>query len=140
MTVPTVVAELVMLAGALVALLAGVGLLRFSTPYARFHAAGKASPVALLLVSVGAAPMLGVAGAAHLNIAAVATVLTLPVGVHLLFRAVHRSTDGEHLTVDELTPARRAQRAGNRGAEPRAAAHERRDPLPPTNRKDPRDH
>jgi len=29
--------------GALVALLAGIGLLTFNTPYARFHAAGKAS-------------------------------------------------------------------------------------------------
>ena len=110
----SVIAGLLMLLGSGVALLAGVGVLRFSTPYARFHAAGKASPVAFLVAAAGAGLELGVSGAAYLLIAAVAMTLTLPVGVHLLFRAVHRTTPGDHLAVDELAPAEIAARRRGR--------------------------
>ncbi|MFT7597100.1 MAG: multicomponent Na+:H+ antiporter subunit G [Acidimicrobiales bacterium] len=91
-----------MLIGSSVALLAGIGVLRFETSYARLHAAGKASPVAFLIAAVGAGIELGFDGSAYLLLAAVAMVLTLPLGVHLLFRAVHRTTAGDHLLVDEL--------------------------------------
>jgi hypothetical protein len=37
-----------LLAGVAVIVLAGVGLFKLKTPYARIHAAGKASPVAFL--------------------------------------------------------------------------------------------
>ena len=104
------VADILMAIGGGVAVLAGIGLLRFDTNYARFHAAGKASPVAFLVTALGAAWHLGWAGAAHLAIAAAAMVLTLPVGVHLLFRAVHRTTPGDHLAVDELAPAEASAR------------------------------
>ncbi len=93
--------------GALVALLAAIGMLRFRTPYARFHSAGKASPVAFVLVAVGASIELGWAGAAALAVASASLVLTLPVGVHLLFRAVHRTSPGDHFAVDELAAAER---------------------------------
>ncbi len=106
----SVIAGLLMLLGSGVALLAGVGVLRFSTPYARFHAAGKASPVAFLVAATGAGLELGIGGAAYLLIAAVAMTLSLPVGVHLLFRGVHRTTPGDHLAVDELAAAERAAR------------------------------
>ena len=99
------VASVLILAGSGLALLAGVGLLRFDTPYARFHAAGKASPVAFVLVAAGAAIETGWVGAAQLAVAAAALVLTLPVGVHLLFRAVHRTAPVDDLVVDELGPA-----------------------------------
>ena len=49
-----VVSSVFILLGAFVALLAGIGLLTFNTPYARFHAAGKASPIAFLMVAIGA--------------------------------------------------------------------------------------
>ena len=101
------VASLTMAAGGVIALLAGVGVLRFSTPYARFHAAGKASPVAFLVGALGAGLELGLAASAPLIIAAVAMTLTLPVGVHLLFRAVHRTSTHTHLVVDDLAPAER---------------------------------
>jgi multicomponent Na+:H+ antiporter subunit G len=101
------VAGSIMVLGAAVAVLAGVGVLRFRTPYARFHAAGKASPVAFLIVAVGASLDLGWGGASRLAVAVAAIVLTLPVGVHLLFRAVHRTTPGDHLVVDELAPVER---------------------------------
>lgn len=97
----TVLSSLLMLAGALVAVLAGIGILRFSTPYARFHAAGKASPVAFVITALGAA-LIAEEGAGILIFSAIAMVLTLPVGVHLLFRAAYRTTNNDHLIVDEL--------------------------------------
>ena len=96
------VTSVFILLGALVALLAGIGLLTFGTPYARFHAAGKASPIAFLLVAIGAAIEVGLRGAAELAIVAAALLLTLPASTHLLFRATHRTTTSEHLSVDEL--------------------------------------
>ena len=100
-----IVVNTLMLTGAAIALLAGVGVLRFSTPYARFHAAGKASPVAFIVTALGAGISLGGGGAAYLAVAAAAMTLTLPVGVHLLFRSVHRTTPSDHLVVDDLRPA-----------------------------------
>ena len=88
--------------GALVVLVAAVGLIRFGSPYARIHAAGKASPVAFVIVAVGAAPDVGWSGALRLVLAAGALVLTLPVAVHLLFRAVHASSPEYDPPVDEL--------------------------------------
>ena len=101
----TIVAELLMIAGSLVAVLAGIGLLKFSTPYARFHAAGKASPVAFIVAAIGAGMELGWGGAASLTVAVLAMILTLPVGVHLLFRAEHRNDPGGRLRIDDLTTA-----------------------------------
>ena len=97
-----VAAELVMVAGAVIAVLAGIGLIRFSTPFARIQAAGKASPVALLLMSVGAAPLLGWRGFGYLAIAAGAMIVTLPIVAHLLLRAVHRTDSIDHLAMDDL--------------------------------------
>jgi multicomponent Na+:H+ antiporter subunit G len=96
------VASVFVLVGALTALLAAVGLLRFSSPYARFHAAGKASPVAFVIVSVGVAIELGWDGL-RLLVAAVALFMTLPFAVHLVFRAVHRA-GAARPGVDELGP------------------------------------
>lgn len=104
------VTAVLMLLAAFVAMLAGIGLVKFSTPYARFHAAGKASPVAFLLIALGASIELGLGPAAQLLVASAAMVLTLPVGVHLLFRAVHRTTPGDHLVVDELRVAEQLAR------------------------------
>jgi multicomponent Na+:H+ antiporter subunit G len=97
------------LLASLVALLAGIGLLRFKTPSARFHAAGKASPVAFLLVAIGAALEVGWLGAIELTIVAAALLLTLPASTHLLFRATHRTTTS-NLRIDDLTEAERELR------------------------------
>lgn len=104
----SVLADITMAIGGIVALLAGIGLLKFDTNYARFHAAGKASPVAFLVTAVGAGIHLGWQGSVYLLIAAVAMILTLPLGVHLLFRAVHRISPGSHLAIDDLAEARSA--------------------------------
>ncbi len=94
-------ASVLMLLGGVIVLLAGVGLLRFSTPYARFHAAGKATPMAFLLAAAGAALELGWGGRVYFMIAASAMTLTLPLGVHMMFRAVYRTTNNDHLVVNE---------------------------------------
>lgn len=99
------IAAIIVAIGSAIVILAGIGLLRFRTPYARFHAAGKASPVAFIVIAIGAGIELGPGAAARLAVATVALVLTLPVGVHLLFRAVHRTTSDIRLAVDDLTPA-----------------------------------
>ena len=99
------VSSVFVLLGAFVALLASIGLLRVPTSYGRFHAAGKASPIAFLLVAIGAAIEVGPLGAAELAIVAVALLLTLPASTHLLFRATHRTTSSEHLHIDELAAA-----------------------------------
>jgi len=103
------IAGIIMILGALVALLAAAGLHKFASPYARFHAAGKASPVAFLITALGASLSLGLAGTGLLVVASVAMILTLPVGVHLMFRAVHRTTPPT-LAVDDLVRAERAAR------------------------------
>ena len=109
----TIVAGVIMIIGGVVAVLAAVGLHKFSTPYARFHAAGKASPVAFLVAALGAGISLGWAGSALLLIASAAMILTLPVGVHLMFRAVHRTTPPT-LDIDDLAPAERFARDRNK--------------------------
>jgi len=98
----TIVGELLMVMGGFVSVLAGIGLLKFDSILARFHAAGKASPVAFLVAAVGAALLMGWDGAAYLLVAALAMTLTLPFGVHLLFRAVYRTQDMSSLDVDDL--------------------------------------
>lgn len=98
----TAIGQILFVLAGVVALLAGVGLFKFDTPYARFHSAGKASPVAFVIAAIGASFVLGLAGAVYLVIAIIAMVLTMPVAVHLLFRAVHRTNDSGHLVVDEL--------------------------------------
>jgi multicomponent Na+:H+ antiporter subunit G len=99
------VSSVLVILGAIVALLASIGLLTFTTPYARFHAAGKASPIAFLLVALGGALEVGWVGAAELGIVAVALLLTLPAGTHLLFRATHRTMPSTHMSRDDLRAA-----------------------------------
>jgi len=115
----SVVSSVFILLGAFVALLAGIGLLTFSTPYARFHAAGKASPIAFLLVAIGAGIELGAEGAAELAIVSAALLITLPASTHLLYRATHRTTVSGHFRVDELAAAERelAEHHARTGAE-----------------------
>lgn len=108
------VAALLLLAGSALAVLAGVGQLRLRTPYARFHAAGKASPIAFLIAAVGAAVESGPGEAARLAVAVTALVLTLPIGVHLLFRAVHRTDRRHRPAIDELAERRAEAEAADR--------------------------
>lgn len=92
----------VVFVGVAVIVLAGIGLLRFRTPYARIHAAGKASPVAFVIVAIGVSIDVGWTATARLALAAAALFVTLPLAVHLLFRAVHAASPELDPPTDEI--------------------------------------
>ncbi len=75
---------------------------KLRTPYARIHAAGRASPVAFLIAGVEASVELGWDGAARLVLAGAALILTLRFALHLLFRALHNTEPQFDPPVDEL--------------------------------------
>lgn len=97
-----------LLAGAVLALLAGIGLLRFPDVFARMHAATKPAALGLLCVLVGTAVALQDATAtAKLLLVAVFQFVTIPVGAHMIGRAAYRSGTEVHpdTVVDELAEA-----------------------------------
>lgn len=96
------VSQVLILIGAAVGLIGAIGVLRLPTTYARIHAGGKASPISFVLIAMGCGIELGIVGGLQLAVAAVALALTLPAATHLLFRAVHRSSDSSHLAADAL--------------------------------------
>lgn len=81
------VAEAVVLLGALLILVGAVGLHRFAEPLAHLHAAGKAASFGVVLVLVGAGTLLGPAALGEGLLAAVLLVATVPIGVHVLTAA-----------------------------------------------------
>lgn len=92
--------------GALVTLLAAIGIVRFPDLYTRMHAASMAGSVGcgLILIAVALVSFeLAVAVRAVLGIGFL--LLTTPVSAHLLARAsLHSGNDGEIVTVtNELT-------------------------------------
>ncbi|QPP05050.1 monovalent cation/H(+) antiporter subunit G [Streptomyces bathyalis] len=103
------VASLVcMLAGAVLCLLAGIGLVRLPDVLTRIHAATKPQVAGLLLVLLGAGLRLrDVADLGTLVLVGLFQLLTVPVAAHMVGRAAYRTgrTDREHLVVDELGTA-----------------------------------
>lgn len=104
MTGQIVVATLLLLGTALGAL-AGLGLHRFDSLYARMHAATKPASLGLLLVLLATAIGLGDGGAAvKLALVALLQFVTAPIAGHAIARAAHRAGQpmGSHAVVDEL--------------------------------------
>jgi multicomponent Na+:H+ antiporter subunit G len=100
-----VAAEVAILAGSLLVAVAAIGLHRFDDVFARLHAAGKATSLAFLLVSIGAlAHGLPARAAGELVLASVVLLVTTPVGVHVLADAAYRCGDqlSSSTTIDEL--------------------------------------
>lgn len=104
------VAAFCLLAGAILALLAAIGMFRFGDVFSRMHAATKPVTLGLILVLVGAAffmprpdPIVKLALVVLLQF------ITAPVGAHLIGRAAFR--DGADLvegtTVDPRSQALR---------------------------------
>lgn len=94
-----------LLAGSMLCLLAGIGLVRLPDVLTRMHAATKPQVLGLLLVLVGAGLRLGSAGDwGTLALVGLFQLLTVPVAAHMVGRAAYRTgrVDCEHLTVDEL--------------------------------------
>jgi multicomponent Na+:H+ antiporter subunit G len=100
-----VLSGLLMTAGALLALIAGIGLQRFPDVFARMHAATKPATLGLALVLTGAALRMPDAGAvAKLLLVIALQFITAPVGGHLVGRATYRSGTelAEDTQIDEL--------------------------------------
>lgn len=99
---------IVLVAGSVFILLAGVGVVRFPDIYSRLHAAAKAPALGVLLIGVGTILSIRSVQAA----VAVALVVTLqliagPVGTHMLGRAVYRQVQPPLSGPDELAERER---------------------------------
>jgi multicomponent Na+:H+ antiporter subunit G len=103
-----VAALVCMIAGAVLCLLAGIGLVRLPDVLTRMHAATKPQVLGLLLVLIGAGLRLhSVADLGTLVLVGLFQLLTVPVAAHMVGRAAYRTgrADHEHLVVDELGTA-----------------------------------
>ena len=105
-----VAAAVLLLAGSVLAVLAGVGLQRFPDVFARIHSATKATTLALVLIVAGAALRIGDPGdVAKLALVAVLQFITAPVAAHMVGRASYRAGTemSDRTAVDELGDAQR---------------------------------
>ena len=109
--VADVVAAVCLLAGALLAFAAGVGLVRFPELLARMHAATKPQVLGLILMLIGLALRIRSEPAVWMLVLVAAfQLLTAPVASHMVGRAGYRTgkVRSELLVVDELTADRDA--------------------------------
>lgn len=107
MPIADAIALLLMLAGALVTLVASVGLHRFPDVLTRMHAASKPQTLGLLLLLAGTAVALrSVAGVCLALLVMLAQMTTVPVSSTMMARAAFRRgfVRGAEYVVDELTP------------------------------------
>ncbi|MBQ0864785.1 monovalent cation/H(+) antiporter subunit G [Streptomyces smyrnaeus] len=118
---------LCMLVGALLCLLAGIGLLRLPDVLSRMHAATKPQSFGLLLVLIGAGLWLrSPIDLCTLLLVGLFQLLTSPVAAHMVGRAAYRTgrLDREGLVRDELAEALRTAAAdrdpGDPGENPRS--------------------
>jgi multicomponent Na+:H+ antiporter subunit G len=95
------------IAGALLVLLAGVGVMRFDDVFARMHAATKAATLGLLLIVVGAIIQVDDAsGVTKLLLVVALQLITAPIAAHMVGRAAYRASGPSPGTeVDELADA-----------------------------------
>lgn len=100
----TTIGQVVVLAGCILTVLAGVGVVRFNDVLGRMHALSKASTLGFVLVMIGAAACIGHAAGATLLLAAALQCFTIPVGANMISRAVYRDQvlHGHREPVDEL--------------------------------------
>jgi multicomponent Na+:H+ antiporter subunit G len=85
-----VVGAVLLLAGCGLAVLAGVGLVRFPDVFARMHAATKPATLGLVLVAVGAMFRVErLSDVSKLALVVAIQFLTAPVGAHLVGRAAY---------------------------------------------------
>lgn len=104
-TAQEVTGSIVLIAGVLLALVAGVGLLRFPDVFSRMHAATKPATLGLLLVVLAGVILLeDAANISKLLLVAAFQFLTAPVAAHMIGRSAYRSGTGnlDELVVDDL--------------------------------------
>jgi multicomponent Na+:H+ antiporter subunit G len=107
-TAVDIASAVLLLAGSVLAVLAGVGLQRFPDVFARIHSATKATTLALVLIVAGAALRIGDPGdAAKLALVAVLQFITAPVAAHMVGRASYRAGTemSDRTAIDELGDA-----------------------------------
>ncbi len=85
-------------AGAVLVLLAGVGVVRFADLYARMHAATKASTLGIGLIGIAGALSID-GGAAKILLATAIIFVTAPSAAHFIGRAAYRA-EGIELRLD----------------------------------------
>lgn len=92
-----------LVAGAIFILLAAVGVIRFRDVYARMHAAAKGPALGVLLIGVGTVLTIRtVVAAVAVVLVVVLKFIAVPVGTHMLARAVYRHERAPVSGVDEL--------------------------------------
>lgn len=100
-----VIAGILVVGGASLAAIAGIGQVRFDDLFTRMHIATKPATLGLLLVATGAMVRIESAGAATLlALTVVLQFVTAPVSAHLVGRAAHRHGDWDRrgAVIDEL--------------------------------------
>jgi multicomponent Na+:H+ antiporter subunit G len=100
-----VVSSALLLGGVALAVVAGIGLVRFPDVFSRMHAATKPATLGLLMVCLGAVLVVeDGSNRAKLVLVAVFQFLTAPVAAHMIGRAAYRAGDGDldDLVVDDL--------------------------------------
>ncbi len=95
-----IVADLLLVLGAVWFLLAGLGVARLSDTLARVHAATKATTLGMVLVVLGAALDAPGPDAVKLLLAIALVALTNPLGGHLLGRAVEENPGTAEVRID----------------------------------------
>ncbi len=117
MTPIEVASAVLVVAGAALAAVAGLGLLRFPDVLSRMHAATKPATLGLILVAAGTGLRLTTTGdLATLGLIVVLQLLTAPVGAHLVGRAVRRGAAAAR-SLDDVGSV--APEAGGGPGEPR---------------------
>lgn len=97
-----VVSAVLAIAGALLALVAAVGLHRLGDTRSRMHAATKPASLGVLLCSMGAVLQLDQASSiTKVIVIVVLQLVTAPVGAHMLARALTSSGDAQHTSSTE---------------------------------------
>lgn len=106
MTVAEVLSGVLLVTGAALALIAGIGVWRFPDVFSRMHAATKPATLGLVLLAAGAALAAGsIEGAITLTVVAALQFLTAPAGAHLVGRAAARSGVARgQLEIDDRPP------------------------------------
>ncbi len=102
------VSDILLVAGGAWSVLAAVGNLKFDDVISRMHAGTKATTLGVTLVVVGAALDSDAATAVKLVLIVVLAYLTIPVGAHLVGRALYHERGDARVridTVDELAEA-----------------------------------
>ncbi len=95
-----------LIAGSLLLLVAGIGVVRFHDIYARMHAAAKAPTLGIALIGLGATLTIrSVPATVAAVLVVVLQLITGPVGAHLLGRAVYHRIHPDLDGPDDLADA-----------------------------------